>query len=144
MKERNITYHGCLIRDDGDGYYTAYYHDCDGDPNELTTKSLDKAKAAIDSHLFDCNGNPYEPDDTEAEEESVPEAVPTAKLVTFTITTRVIINASGNRDDDKEMAYCEACGKILPEARHYFCWDNLDRVVDDEECPYDPKYDKVE
>lgn len=139
MKFETINYKGAIIRNDGDGNYTAFYYDEDGDLHELTTKDIDKAKRVIDSHMFDENGNPYEPD---PEPEAKPEPQPKAKLVSFVITTRVVINETGDRDRDDEAAYGEAREKIMLSPREYLCWDNLDYVDDDTEMPYDPKYDK--
>lgn len=135
MKFETIFYKGAVIRNDGLGHYTAMFDDEDGDLIEITTMNLDKAKRLIDSHLDDEDGGvPPKPE---------PKPEPKAKLVTFTIKTRVIINGTGDREQDEERAYGEAREKIMQSPRDYLDWDNLDEVTDDEEMPYDPKYDKM-
>lgn len=128
-----IYYNGCYIRDDGDGHYTAFFYDEDGDLNELTTKDLDKAKRVIDEHPFDENGEPYE--------KHYGGQTKVAKLVTFSITTRVVIESDGNERYDEEYAYSKAVKNIMSDIEGYLCMENLDSIDDDKEMPYDPAYD---
>ena len=128
-----IFYNGCYIRDDGDGHYTAFFYDEDGDLNELTTKDLDKAKRVIDEHPFDENGEPYE--------QQHGGQTKVAKLVTFSITTRVVIESDGNERYDEEYAYAKAVKNIMSDIEGYLCMENLDSIDDDKEMPYDPAYD---
>lgn len=134
MKFETIFYKGAVIRNDGLGHYTAMFDDEDGDLIEITTTDLGKAKRVIDSHLDDENGG--------VQPNPEPKPEPKAKLVTFSITTRVIINETGDREQDEERAYGEAREKIMQSPRDYLGWDNLDYVEDDKEMPYDPKYDR--
>ena len=60
-----------------------------------------------------------------------------AKLVSFTITTRVI---AYNTMSDEEIAE-EALSKIQRNASEYLIMDNLDDVRDDVEVPYNPEID---
>jgi len=60
-----------------------------------------------------------------------------AKLVSFTITTRVI---AYNTMSDEEVAE-EALCKIQRNASEYLIMDNLDEVKDDIEVPYNPDID---
>lgn len=60
-----------------------------------------------------------------------------AKLVSFTITTRVIVDDSMS---DEEIAE-EALSKIQRNASEYLIMDNLDDVRDDIEVPYNPAID---
>lgn len=125
-----IFYNGCYIRDDGDGHYTAFFYDEDGDLNELTTKDLDKAKRVIDEHPFDENGEPYEQD---------PNMV--AKIVEFSIQTRVVVPNTGG-EETVNCAVMEAALKnIRNDIEGYVCWDNVVQIADDDEMPYDPEFD---
>lgn len=132
---RTILYNGCLIRHDGCGNYTAQFYDSDGDSCEVTTRNLAKAKAAIDAHPFNCVGKvvPIVKDVLK----------PKAKLVTFSITTRVVTMESGYQDFDEEEAFNAARNKILDDADEYLIWDNIDFIEDDKECPYDPDTDTL-
>ena len=128
-----ILYNGSLINNNGYGLYTASFYDSDGDVCTVTTRNLEKAKAAIDAHPFDKEGNVVAP---------VKDVLkPKAKLVTFSITTRVVTMESGYQDFDEEEAFNAARNKILENADEYFVWDNVDFIEDDTECPYNPEYD---
>jgi hypothetical protein len=65
-----------------------------------------------------------------------------AKLVTFCITTRVIVNESDKRESkwDWEEEDAEAIKKAIPEilsdAANYVIGDNVSEIWDDDECPY--------
>lgn len=125
-----IFYNGCYIRDDGDGHYTAFFYDEDGDLNELTTKDLNKAKRVIDEHPFDENGEPYEQD---------PNMV--AKIVEFSIQSRVVVPNTGGDEAVIDAAIRAAIEKIKRDIDGYLCWDNVIDVEDDREMPYDPELD---
>lgn len=130
-----ILYNGSLINHDGFGRYTAIFYDSDGDLCEVTTRNLAKAKAAIDAHPFDKEGNVVTP---------VKDVLkPKTKLVTFSITTRVVTMESGYQDFDEEEAFNAARNKILENADEYLIWDNIDFIEDDTECPYDPDTDTL-
>lgn len=62
-----------------------------------------------------------------------------AKLVTFSITTRVIVNENEMPECEDEDAINAAIGKILDNPSDYIHFDNYDSIEDDTECPYDPE-----
>ncbi len=69
------------------------------------------------------------------------EPVKKAKLVTFSITTRVVVNENEMQECEEEDAINAAIGKILDNPTDYIHFENLDWIEDDTECPYDPETD---
>lgn len=65
-----------------------------------------------------------------------------AKLVTVSITTRVIVDSNEMPECEEEDAMNKAIEKIKNDPEGYMCWDNVEDVFDDEDCPYDPETDK--
>lgn len=62
-----------------------------------------------------------------------------AKLITFELTTRVIINENKEMPEvEEEDAYHAAIEKIKADndVEHWICMDNCTEVVDDTECPF--------
>ena len=70
------------------------------------------------------------------------EPVKKAKLVTFSITTRVVVNENEMPECEEEDAINAAIGKVLDNPTDYIHFENIDGVCDDTECPYDPETDK--
>ena len=65
----------------------------------------------------------------------------TAVLVTFEVTTRVIIDVNNNTDEDFtdnefENGVVKAREHILKEPENYLYGDNVIDFVEDDECPY--------
>ena len=65
-----------------------------------------------------------------------------AKLITFSITTRVLVDDSDTEEKQFDEAVKSARAKILQEAPEKICGDNVVEFDDDYEMPYDPEYDK--
>lgn len=61
-----------------------------------------------------------------------------AKLVTFVVKARVVVNDTATDDD----AASVAVDKILSNVEDYIHTENLECVEDDTEVPYNPQYDK--
>jgi hypothetical protein len=59
-----------------------------------------------------------------------------AKLVTITMTTRVIVDENASESDVIEQASIKMSEKIQHEFN-----ENLESIYEDTECPYDPEYD---
>jgi hypothetical protein len=59
-----------------------------------------------------------------------------AKLVTITMTTRVIVDENASESDVIEQASIKMSEKIQHEFN-----ENLESICEDTECPYDPEYD---
>lgn len=59
-----------------------------------------------------------------------------AKLVTITMSTRVIVDENASESDIIELASIRMSEKIQHEFN-----ENLESIVDDTECPYDPEWD---
>lgn len=62
-----------------------------------------------------------------------------AKLITFELTTRVIINENKEMPEvEEEDAYHAAIEKIKADndVEHWICMDNCTELVDDTECPF--------
>ena len=59
-----------------------------------------------------------------------------AKLVTFYITTRVCVSNSDQDVEFEDEAIRKAIGKILEHPSEYICYDNVDWVEPDTECPF--------
>ena len=70
-----------------------------------------------------------------------PEPAKKAKLVTFEVTTRVIVNESAMPEVEEEDAIQKAIEKITSNPDGYLCYDNLSWIEDDKECPYNPETD---
>lgn len=60
-----------------------------------------------------------------------------AKLVMFTLTTRVVVDENEMPECEEEDAIRKALEKIKADPEGYLVWDNFDGMYDDEECPYD-------
>lgn len=56
-----------------------------------------------------------------------------AKLVSFTLKTRIVVAD----DTDEETIAERAIGKIKDNLEDYLNIENLEAIVDDDECPYD-------
>lgn len=65
-----------------------------------------------------------------------------AKLVTFSITTRVVVNENEMQECEEEDAINAAIGKIMDNPSDYINFENLDWIEDDTECPYNPEIDE--
>ena len=65
-----------------------------------------------------------------------------AKIVTMTLQTRVVINESAMPEVEEEEAIQKALENIINNPDGYICYDNVDAIEDDTECPYDPEKDK--
>ena len=65
-----------------------------------------------------------------------------AKLITFSITTRVLVDADGTEEEQFDEAVKIARPKIVNNAKDVIMGDNVVEIDDDEECPYDPEFDK--
>lgn len=62
-----------------------------------------------------------------------------AKLITFELTTRVIVNENKDMPEvEEEDAYHAAIEKIKSDnnIEHWICMDNCTEVIDDKECPF--------
>lgn len=62
-----------------------------------------------------------------------------AKLITFELTTRVIVNENKEMPEvENEDAYHAAIEKIKADndIEHWICMDNCTELVDDTECPF--------
>ena len=60
-----------------------------------------------------------------------------AKLVTITMTTRVIVDENASEADIIEQASIKMSDEIQYEFN-----ENLESICEDVECPYDPKFDE--
>lgn len=65
-----------------------------------------------------------------------------AKIVTMTLQTRVVINESAMPEVEEEEAIQKALENIINNPDGYICYDNVDTIEDDIECPYDPEKDE--
>lgn len=59
-----------------------------------------------------------------------------AKLVSFTITTRVVVDKNEMSECEEEDAIAKALEKICANPQSYLIQDNLDCCMDDKECPF--------
>ena len=59
-----------------------------------------------------------------------------AKLVTFEITTRVVVNANKMAECEEEDAIEHAIEKVKKETINDLCFDHVVDVYNDTECPY--------
>jgi hypothetical protein len=59
-----------------------------------------------------------------------------AKLVTITMSTRVIVDENASESDIIELASIRMSEKIQHEFN-----ENLESIEDDTECPYNPEWD---
>ena len=59
-----------------------------------------------------------------------------AKLVMFTLTTRVVVNENEMPECEEEDAIEKALEKIKAKPEDYLVIENFDGIYDDEECPY--------
>lgn len=59
-----------------------------------------------------------------------------AKLVMFTLTTRVVVDANEMPECEEEEAIDKALEKIKANPEDYLVLENFDGIYDDEECPY--------
>lgn len=64
-----------------------------------------------------------------------------AMLVTFSITSRVVVNESAMPEVEEEDAVKKAIENIKNNPDGYICYDNFDSIENDTECPYDPETD---
>ena len=60
-----------------------------------------------------------------------------AKLVTITMTTRIVVGEDASEADIIDIASIRMSEKIQHEFN-----ENLGSIVDDMECPYDPEFDE--
>ena len=60
-----------------------------------------------------------------------------AKLVTITMTTRVIVDEDANDFGIIEIALPRLSKKLVDESL-----EHIDEIIDDMECPYDPQFDE--
>jgi hypothetical protein len=60
-----------------------------------------------------------------------------AKLVTITMKTRIIVDENASECDIIELASIRMSEKIQHEFN-----ENLESIVDDIECPYNPEFDE--
>jgi len=65
-----------------------------------------------------------------------------AKLITFSITTRVLVDDGESEEKQFDEAVKSARAKIMDNAKDVIHGDNVVELDDDEEMPYDPEYDK--
>ena len=59
-----------------------------------------------------------------------------AKLVTFEITTRVIVNENEMPEVEEEDAINAAIEKVKSTIMNDLCFDQCTEVVNDKECPF--------
>ena len=60
-----------------------------------------------------------------------------AKIVSFEVTTRVVVDKNGMPECEDEDAINEAISKLsFCDASSLFSWDNFLGIKDDDECPY--------
>ena len=59
-----------------------------------------------------------------------------AKLVTFEIATRVVIDSNQTPEDEENDAIIKAIEKVKSNIDNDLCFDHCTEVVDDTECPY--------
>ena len=60
-----------------------------------------------------------------------------AKLVYISMITRVIVDEGATDEEILDAARPEFLNKVKDES----LGENLEKIVDDEECPYDPAFD---
>jgi hypothetical protein len=60
-----------------------------------------------------------------------------AKLVTITMKTRILVDENASERDIIELASIRMSEKIQHEFN-----ENLESIVDDIECPYNPEFDE--
>jgi len=65
-----------------------------------------------------------------------------AKLVEFSIMTRVLVDDKVDGQALELQAFHLAKNKILDDPRSFLYIENMIEIEDDEECPYDPEFDK--
>lgn len=65
-----------------------------------------------------------------------------AKIVEFSIRTRVLVDAFADQDVQELQAFHSARNNILEAPETYLYIENMCELEDDEECPYDPEYDE--
>lgn len=59
-----------------------------------------------------------------------------AKLVSFTLTTRVVVNENEMPECEEEDAIEKALEKIKANPEDYLVLENFEDIYDDEDCPY--------
>lgn len=59
-----------------------------------------------------------------------------AKLVSFTLTTRVVVDENEMPECEEEDAIEKALEKIKANPEDYLVFENFDGIYDDEDCPY--------
>jgi hypothetical protein len=59
-----------------------------------------------------------------------------AKLVTFVVTTRVVVDENTMKEVEEEDAIAKAIDKICSNPEEYIIFDNVDECINDEECPF--------
>lgn len=59
-----------------------------------------------------------------------------AKLVTFEIATRVVVDSNQAPEDEENDAIIKAIEKVKSNIDNDLCFDHCTEVVDDTECPY--------
>lgn len=59
-----------------------------------------------------------------------------AKLVSFVVTTRVVVNENEMPEVEEEEAIEKAIEKITKNPENYIIFDNLDQCQNDSECPF--------
>ena len=65
-----------------------------------------------------------------------------AMIVEYSIRTRVLVDADKDENIQQIQAMTKARNNILEDPESYLLWDNVIEIEEDEECPYDPEYDK--
>lgn len=64
-----------------------------------------------------------------------------AKLVSFVITTRVIVEEDQTLENMEDEAIEKGINNILSDPEGYLTYDCTEKIEDDYECPYDPEID---
>lgn len=59
-----------------------------------------------------------------------------AKLVSFVVTTRVVVNENEMPEVEEEEAIEKAIEKITKNPNNYIIFDNFDQCQNDSECPF--------
>ena len=72
----------------------------------------------------------------EAIKEETKQTEKVAKLVTFEITTRVIVNKNEMPEIEEEDAIAEGIKKVKQTIINDLCFDHCIEVINDKECPY--------
>lgn len=59
-----------------------------------------------------------------------------AKLVSFVVTTRVVVDENTMKEVEEEDAIAKAIDKICSNPEDYIIFDNVDECINDGECPF--------